>query len=152
MKLKDKRLSAFWITIGLLVIPTASRAAINAEEFVQSCTSQVKSDERYCKIYLQGFVDGAITTDPKVAERVVKEAKNAGGEGISDFMARALKTRVSQQLERFGASYFADFCLPEIDPELIILQSIKLEADSSTVKRGPARDWVYDFLKTHYPC
>ena len=148
----DKCLPAFYIAIALLVIPTASRAAINAEEFVQSCTSQVESDERYCKIYLQGFVDGAVTTDPKVAERVVKEAKDAGGEGISDFMARALKTRVSQQLERFGASYYADFCLPEIDPELTILESIKQEADTSAARQGPARNWVYDFLKTHFPC
>lgn len=152
MKKINIRLSTFYIALGLLSLPMASQAAINAEELVQSCTSQVERDERYCKIYLQGFVDGAVTTDPQVAERVIDEAQNAGGEGMSDFVSRALKTRISQKLSRYGASYFADFCLPEIDPELTILQSIKDNADTSITNQGAARDWVYEFLKTHFPC
>jgi len=133
-------------------MPLVAKAAVNAEELVQSCTSQAVSEERFCKIYLQGFVDGAVTTDPQVAERVVEEAENAGGEGFGGFVARALKTRISQKLERYGASYFADFCLPEVDPEVTILQSIKQKAELSTASNGPARDWVYGFLKTHFPC
>jgi len=147
-----EHLPIYYIAIGLLTTPMISQAAINADELVHSCTSQVESDERYCKIYLQGFVDGAVTTDPQVAERVIDEAQNSGGEGLSDFVSRALKTRISQKLSRYGASYFADFCLPEIDPELTILESIKKKADRSINNQGPARDWVYGFLKTHFPC
>jgi hypothetical protein len=60
-----------------------------------------------CRTFIQGFVDGAISTNPSVIEHDFEEA-----EALGNFKKRAIDTRIGQKMARFGESYLVDVCLP----------------------------------------
>ena len=135
------------LSTGLLLMPFAIRAEVTAAQLSAACTSDQPIAQSQCKTYLKGFVDGAFVTDPRVAERVVDEAGK-----ISQFVTRAFKTRIGEQIERYGASYFADFCLPEADAELHVFEAMQLHKPLDAGEDENAKEWTYTFVKKHFPC
>lgn len=123
---------------------------LSSVELLNTCQSDSPGEERACLAYMHGFVDGAIATDPRVIDNVV-----AGMEAGESFSERAMRTRLGITMERFGPSYYADFCisddLPIKDVRKVLLEDASLAAaapESST----SARDYFYLMLQRRYPC
>ena len=148
----------FWCSIGTLII---SIAAINAwavealstEELISHCAVYDEDpdgeDGIFCVRYIQGFIDGAVATDERVAYNVADEY------GIDETPTeRAIRARLGSRIERFGSSYYAEFCLGEPLPlaevaRKVITDLMQLE---SLEGRELARDVVYETLRREYPC
>lgn len=100
-----------------------------------------------CLAYVRGFIDGALATDPRVAMNVERELARE-----ESFSERAFRTRLGPRMDRFGPSYFADFCIPTPVPMAQIVAGIVDELKQITDRAEPAREFVYRQLRTSYPC
>lgn len=100
-----------------------------------------------CMMYVRGFIDGAIATDPRVVTNVTREY-----EGKETFSERAARTRIGSRLDRYGPSVFAEFCIPQPVPlseiSSQVIESLRGDHDPNE----PARELVYRVLRQHYPC
>jgi hypothetical protein len=143
------------LLIALLLAAPAARAveALSTEELMSHCEKyydeQAHEDRVFCMRYIQGFIDGAVATDERVARNVVGEY----GQDES-FSERAARTRIGNRLERYGASVYADFCLGDPVPLKVVVEHIVEDAtDPERVAANPlARDLVYQTIREHYPC
>lgn len=115
------------------------------ETLLDDCLSQPSSSA--CQVYLQGFVDGAVATDPSVVQTVTDEISKS--ESLTE---RALRTRIGGYMDRFGESYFAGFCIPAETDINAVSEQIIANLEAVTVTEISARDFVYHQLKLHYPC
>ena len=148
----------FWCAIGMLVISIAvSNAwaveALSTEELKSHCAVYNEDPEGtdgvFCVRYIQGFIDGAVATDERVAYNVVDEY---GREETPT--ERHIRARLESRIERFGSSYYAGYCLGEPLPLAevagkVITDLMKLE---NLEGRELARDVVYKTLRREYPC
>jgi len=148
----------FWCAIGTLIISiTASNAwaveALSTEELISHCIAYDEdpdgADGIFCVRYIQGFIDGAVATDERVAYNVADEY-----ERDETPTERAIRARLGTRIERFGSSYYAEFCLGEPLPlaevaRKVITDLMKLE---NLEGREFARDVVYETLRREYPC
>jgi hypothetical protein len=125
--------------------PAAALDTLSAADLAQTCAD---AGEGTCLGYIRGFIDGAIATDPRVALNVAREF-----EGPESFADRAYRTRLGDRLERYGPSYFAEFCVPVPVPLADIAQEVRDELARKAYDPGAsARDVVYDALRQAYPC
>ena len=69
------------------------------------------AESRKCFAYINGFLDGAVTTDALVAENVADEI-----EAEETFAQRAIRTRIQSRLKRYGPSVYAEFCVKKPVP------------------------------------
>jgi len=126
---------------------------LSTTELVSHCDKyydeQAAEDRVFCVRYIQGFIDGAVATDERVARNVVKEY-----EKDESYSQRAARTRIGNRLERYGSSVYADFCLGDPVPLREVVERVVADAqDDARVKADPlARDLVYRSLRQHYPC
>lgn len=126
---------------------------LSTTELVSHCDKyydeQATEDRVFCVRYVQGFIDGAVATDERVARNVVKEY-----EKDESYSQRAARTRIGNRLERYGSSVYADFCLGDPVPLKEVVERVVADAqDDARVKADPlARDLVYRSLRQHYPC
>jgi len=99
--------------------------------------------------YVQGFIDGAVATDERVTYNVANEYDRD-----ETFTERAIRTRLGQRLERFGPSYYAEFCLGQPLPLKTVVQSVVDDLlDTDRIANQPlARDFVYTTLRQQFPC
>ena len=148
----------FWYAIGALIISiTASNAsaveALSTEELISHCVEYDKNPEGkdgiFCLRYIQGFIDGAVVTDERVAYNVADEYER--NETATE---RAIRARLASRIERFGSSYYAEFCLGEPLPlaevaSKVITDLLKLE---NLEGRELAREVVYETLRREYQC
>ena len=148
----------FWSAIGTLVISVAAGnawavEALSTEELISHCAVYDEDPEGedgiFCVRYIQGFIDGAVATDERVAYNVADEY-----ERVETATERAIRARLGERIERFGSSFYAEFCLGEPLPlaevaNKIIADLMKLE---SLEGRELARDVVYETLRREYPC
>ena len=148
----------FWSAIGTLVISVAASnawavEALSTEELISHCAVYDEDPEGedgiFCVRYIQGFIDGAVATDERVAYNVADEY-----ERVETATERAIRARLGERIERFGSSFYAEFCLGEPLPlaevaNKIIADLMKLE---SLEGRELARDVVYETLRREYPC
>jgi len=106
-------------------------------------------DGIFCVRYIQGFIDGAVATDERVTQNVAAEIEEQ-----ETFSERAIRTRVGSRLERYGPSYYAEFCLGAPVPLAEVVEKVVGELiDDDLVGAHPsARDLVYHALRTEYPC
>lgn len=146
-----------WCAIGALIISiTANTAwaveALSTEELISHCAVYGEDPEGedgiFCVRYIQGFIDGAVATDERVAFNVADEY-----ERDETPTERAIRARLGSRIERFGSSYYAEFCLGEPLPlaevaRKIIGDLMKLEDLNG---RELARDVVYETLRREYP-
>lgn len=148
----------FWCFIGTLIISMAvsnARAveALSTEELISHCAVYDEDpdgeDGIFCVRYIQGFIDGAVATDERVAYNVADEY------GIDETPTeRAIRARLGSRIELFGSSFYAEFCLGEPLPlaevaRKVITDLMQLE---SLEGRELARDVVYETLRREYPC
>ena len=106
-------------------------------------------DGIFCVRYIQGFIDGAVVTDERVTYNVADEADRS-----ESFTERAIRTRVSSRVDRYGPSVYADFCLGEPVPLREVVEVVVDNLlNTEFVREMPlARDVVYASLRTTYPC
>ena len=149
---------AAWITAALVggLLYSAESAAVEAlstEELILHCAVYEDDpdgeDGIFCVRYIQGFIDGAVATDERVTNNVADEYDRE-----ETFTERAIRTRVGSRLERYGPSFYAEFCLGDPVPlaevvEVVVADLLKLE---NLEGRERARDVVYGTLRTAYPC
>ncbi len=147
-----------WAAAGLLLaaLYAAEAAAVEAlstEELTLHCAVYEDDpdgeDGIFCVRYIQGFIDGAVATDERVTYNVAAEYDKQ-----ESFTERAIRTRVGSRLNRYGPSYYAEFCLGDPVPladvvEVVVADLLGLE---STDGRAYARDVVYATLRREYPC
>ena len=127
--------------------------ALSTEELVSHC--KVYNDDAegvdgiFCVRYIQGFIDGAVATDERVALNVASEYEKE-----ETLTQRAIRTRLGSRIKRFGPSYYAEFCLGEPLPLAEVARVVI--ADLVSIKdvkgRELARDVVYATLRREYPC
>ncbi|MGB5163776.1 MAG: Rap1a/Tai family immunity protein [Woeseiaceae bacterium] len=149
---------AWWCAVGtLLVLATLQDAraveALSTEELIEHCAVYEDDpdgeDGIFCVRYIQGFIDGAVATDERVTYNIADELDSE-----ESFTERAIRTRVGSRIERFGSSYYAEFCLGEPLPLAAVVQVIvtDLMKLKNLEGRELARDVVYETLRRHYPC
>lgn len=126
---------------------------LSTAELVSHCDKyhdkQAMEDRIFCVRYVQGFIDGAVATDERVARNIVEEYEKE-----ESFSQRAARTRIGNRLDRFGYSVYADFCLGDPVPLKEVVEHVVADSqDADRVKNTPlARDLVYWTLREHYPC
>ena len=154
----DMTFKLFWYAIGTLIISIAASSAwaveaLTTEELISHCAVYDEDPEGadgvFCVRYIQGFIDGAVATDERVAYSVVDEYERK--ESPTE---RHIRARLATQIEQFGASFYAGYCLGEPLPlaevvSKVISDLMKLE---NTEGRELAREVVYQTLRREYPC
>jgi hypothetical protein len=122
---------------------------LTSVELLVMCQSDSPGEEKACLAYIHGFVDGAVATDPRVIENVVADMEES-----ETFSERAMRTRLGITMDRFGPSYYADFCIADEMPVTEIRKVLLEETSSHSTADSPvsARDYVYRMLQLRYPC
>jgi len=139
---------ALWLTVCIGISPAAlALETISSVSLVKLCQSEAQQDVAVCDGYINGFIDGAFATDPRVAENVVNEL-----EKTETFSERAMRTRLGITLEQFGPSYYAGFCIPLEVPVATIHADLRDAANSNASREVNARDYLYEILQSRYPC
>ena len=142
------------MTALLLAAPaTLAVEALSTQELLSHCEKyhdeQAREDRVFCVRYIQGFIDGAVATDERVAYNVANEYDRD-----ETFTERAIRTRLGSRIDRYGPSYYAEFCLGEPVPlaevaRVVIADLLELE---DLEGRELARDVVYATLRDEFPC
>lgn len=107
------------------------------------------AEAKICQSYIQGFIDGAIATDERVAQNVASER-----EDDETFAERATRTRLGPRLRHKNPSYYAEFCLGAPVP----LQEVTAKIVHDLLDRDFVSDEqralqvVYRTLREQYPC
>jgi len=99
---------------------------------------------------VQGFIDGAVATDERVALNVISEIEKE-----ETYAERAIRIRSpSRSLSRFGPTVFAEFCLGAPVPLLEVVEHVIDDLMNRKVIGDTllARDAVYTVLRRDYPC
>ena len=148
---------AWYGTVMLLAALYVSEAeaveALSTEELISHCAiygdDPDGEDGIFCVRYIQGFIDGAVATDERVTYNVAAEYDKK-----ESFTERAIRTRVGSRIERYGPSYYAEFCLGDPVPladvvDVVVADLLSLDNFEG---RENARDVVYTTLRREYPC
>ena len=138
-----------------LLFPSAAWAveALSTAELVSHCDKyheeEATEDRIFCVRYIQGFIDGAVVTDERVTRNVAEEYEEE-----DSFSSRAKRTRIGSRLERYGATFYAEYCLGDPVPLREVVEHVVEDSqDKELVAANPlARDLVYATLRSHYPC
>jgi phosphosulfolactate phosphohydrolase-like enzyme len=147
------RLAAGLLAASLVATNAAAVEALSTEELISHCAVYEDDpdgeDGIFCVRYIQGFIDGAVATDERVTYNVAAEYDRD-----ETFTERAIRTRLGSRIERYGPSYYAEFCLGEPVPlaavvEIVVADLLSLD---SLDGRELARDVVYATLRREYPC
>ncbi len=146
-----------WYAIAVIAVSAASDAlaveALSTEELISHCTVYEQDpdgeDGIFCVRYIQGFIDGAVVTDERVTYNVADEYDRE-----ESFTERAIRTRLGSRIDRYGPSYYAEFCLGEPVPlaEVARVVIVDLLALEDLEGHELARDVVYETLRREYPC
>jgi hypothetical protein len=141
------------LLLETLFVGQASAAEpMSGEELAAHCKYYQNDSEGkdgiFCVRYIQGFIDGAMATDERVALNVAAEYQEE-----ETFTQRAIRTRLSNRLMQYG-SYYAEFCLggPVTLAEVVGRVTEDLGKGVIDGASMSARDLVYQTLRTHYPC
>lgn len=142
------------LILGMFCMTDASAVeALSTEELVSHCVVYEDDpdgeDGIFCVRYIQGFIDGAVATDERVTYNVAAEYDRE-----ETFAERAIRTRLGSRIERYGPSYYAEFCLGDPVPlaDVVDVVVADLLSFESLEGRERARDVVYATLRREYPC
>lgn len=107
------------------------------------------ADAIFCVRYIQGFIDGAVATDERVALNVAAEFDQE-----ETYQERALRTRSQRRLALYGPTVYAEFCLGAPLPLKEVVQTVvhylnNRVVNDAQVTAGAA---VYQSLRKAYPC
>ena len=145
----------FILIIAALLLAPAAHAveALSTEELVSHCDKysdpQAEKDRIFCVRYIQGFIDGAVATDERVAQNIFKEYEKE-----ESFSQRAARTRIGSRLDRYGYTVYADYCLGDPVPLKEVVEHVvaAIENKDMVAANPLARDLVYRVLRRDYPC
>jgi len=141
------------VMVSALASDAQAVEALSTEELISHCVVYEEDpdgeDGIFCVRYIQGFIDGAVATDERVTYNVANEYDRE-----ETFTERAIRTRLGSRIDRYGPSYYAEFCLGEPLPlaevvRVVVADLLQLE---NLEGRELARDVVYATLRTEYPC
>ena len=145
------------LALALAVASYANRSdaveALSTQELISHCAVYEEDPEGndgiFCVRYIQGFIDGAVATDERVTYNVAAEYDRE-----ETYTERAMRTRLGQTLQRFGPSYYAEFCLGEPVPLAAVVKVVVSDLLSADRVGGSelARELVYATLRREYPC
>jgi hypothetical protein len=127
--------------------------ALSTAELTSHCAAYEEdpdgSDGIFCVRYIQGFIDGAVATDERVTQNVAAEYDRD-----ETYTERAIRTRLGYSLERYGPSFYAEFCLGEPLPLATVVRAVVDDLLNPDRVGGSelARDVVYATLRREYPC
>ena len=144
MRLATRALAA---ALLLAATPLHALNTMTAGELAQDCAGQSGATTPTCVAFVRGFIDGALATDPRVAMNVERELSRD-----ETFTERAYRTRLGQRMDRYGPSYFADFCIPTPVPLQDIVDQVVADLRQVSDRNEPARELVYRTLRRGYPC
>ena len=147
-----------WCAVGIVALSAATSdalavEALSTEELISHCVLYEDDpdgeDGIFCVRYIQGFIDGAVATDERVTYNVADEYDKD-----ETFTERAIRTRLGSRIDRYGPSYYAEFCLGEPVPlaevaRVVIADLLKID---DLEGQELARDVVYATLRREYPC
>ena len=140
--------SCLSLTAGAVeVLPAKDLAA-----YCQSVSgdSVDESDAAFCTHYVQGFIDGAVSTDVRVMMNVEAEYEQR-----SSLTERAARTRMPGWHDQQRAAGYAEFCLGDPVPLAEVVQTVANHLVQQQATMDPelaARDVVYAALRKNYPC
>lgn len=146
-------LTTFGLLCLMLLVKNADAIEpMSASVLKDICADAIEQPEtsqaRLCVTYVNGFLDGAVATDARVAENVASEIDEE-----ESFSERAVRTRVINRLRDFGPSAYAEFCVGQPDPIAdVVAHVIEELARYEDVSSMKAQTIVYDSLRRHYPC
>jgi hypothetical protein len=149
------KLGCAFLLLQLMSVTSANALEVlSSQELASHCALLEAEpdgvDGQYCVRYIQGFIDGAITTDA----RVMLNAENVPS-GNETFAERAMRTRMPGRVDRSRAAKLAGFCLgeplPLRDVVVVVVADLAVQQNSST-KDEPAMEAVYKSLLNNYPC
>ena len=124
---------------------------LSTAELASHCSHYKKEpsgvDAAFCVRYIQGFIDGAIAADKKVAQNTVTKLNK------ETFSERVMRTRKARQ-KSVDPDYLAKFCLGTPVPLKSVVEKIiaNFNQRKHNSKEIPARDAVYYVLRNEYPC
>ena len=134
------------VLLFLWISPAHTLDTLTTGALADDC---LQSDEATagCIAFVRGFIDGALATDPRVAMNVEREISRD-----ESYSQRAFRTRLGPRMDRYGPSYFADFCIPTPVPLVDIVDGVIADLRDVADRSEPARDFVYRHLRRQYPC
>ncbi len=147
-----------WCAVGIVILSAATSdalavEALSTEELISHCAVYEEDPEGedgiFCVRYIQGFIDGAVATDERVTYNVANEYDRE-----ETFTERAIRTRLGSRIDRYGPSYYAEFCLGEPVPLAAVVRVVitDLSQLENLEGRELARDVVYATLRREFPC
>ena len=114
----DMKFKLFRYAIGTLIISIAASSAwaveaLTTEELISHCVVYDEDPEGtdgvFCIRYIQGFIDGAVATDERVASSVADEYERE-----ETATERHIRARLASRIERFFARYFlVSYCMDD---------------------------------------
>ena len=141
---------AYMLVLGIILSAgVQALETLSSDELLALCQAEEDPASKVCTAYINGFLDGAFATDPRVVESVLSEMQQE-----ESFSERAIRTRLGISIERFGPSYYAGFCIPAAMPVATIVLELQeaMQADSGSYAQKNARDYLYELLQSKHPC
>jgi len=141
------------VFLSLLFQTAGAVESLSTKELASHCSHYADDPEGkdaiFCVHYIQGFIDGAIATDERVAQNVAAEYETS-----ESYTERAIRTRAPDRLVRFGPTAYADFCLGDPVPLAEVVSRVITDLSNRQVLDGQllARDAVFYTLRKEYPC
>jgi len=150
--MKNRIFLGLSVILGMTALPAFAVDPLSAGSLQRYCEGATESvdepEARLCFTYVNGFLDGAIATDARVAENVVEEI-----DSDETFTERAIRTRVIRRIEDYGASVYAEFCVGQPVSIIEVVTHVVDEfANYDTLEGLEAQTVVYSALRRHYPC
>jgi len=152
-----RRLLPIRLTLLALILPVTKAIAVeplSTKELAEHCVHYAErpagEDAIFCVRYVQGFIDGAVATDERVALNVVARIEKK--ETYSERMIRVRSP--SRRLSRYGATVYAEFCLGAPVPLREVVEHVIDDLMNRKVLDDTllAREAVYAVLRRDYPC
>ena len=139
-------------TIALLcfaAMPAYAVESLSGESLRSYCGDDAtESEYRFCLLYVNGFLDGAVATDERVARNVADEFNED-----ETLAARAVRTRIIRRLGLTGPTGYAEFCVGQPVPIVEVVAHVLEEFERyESLEDVKARNVVYASLRRHYPC
>lgn len=134
--------------------PAVAVEVLPARDLAGQCRDLVSSIDsagaRFCTHYVQGFIDGAVSTDVRVMMNVEVEYEQR-----LSITERARRTRMPGGHDLQRAANYAEFCLGDPLPLADVVLTVARHLDAQEGALSPeqaARDAVYTALRSSYPC
>ncbi len=135
-------------------VPAAAVEVLPARDLAGHCRSLSSSADsagaQFCTHYVQGFIDGAVSTDVRVMMNIEAEYEQR-----ASLTERAARTRMPGWHDQQRAAGYAEFCLGDPVPLAEVVETVAehLVTQEETMDAElAARDVVYAALRKHYPC